>query len=112
MKQNLSVLHSDFARLKRREAAGHIQYSPIFIDGHHVAMAKFMAECTVLTTSQEMALDEKAEMAKVPLFYVRHDSNFTRFQVTPGNILAASFVPIPKTLSEDGLVALFEYCGR
>ena len=112
MKQNLSISPRDLARLKRREAAGHFQYSPILIGDQAVAMAKFMAEDEIPTAQLEMALAEKAENTSLPFFYIRHDEGFTRFIVTPGNLLAGVYVSTPKTLSKDGLVELFQYCNR
>ena len=112
MKQNLTLSSRDLIRLKRREDAGQNQYSPIFIGDHAVAMAKFMAENEVPTAQLEMALAEKADDVSLPFFYVRHNADFTRFLVTPGNLLAGSYLSKTKTLSEDGLVGLFAYCGN
>ena len=112
MKQNLLLSPCDLVRLKRREAAEHNQYSPIFIGDRAVAMAKFMAADAMPTASLEMALAEKAENSSLPFFYIRHDANFTQFQVSPGNVLAGAFLSRTKTLSEDGLAGLFEYCSN
>ena len=112
MKQNLLLSIRDLVRLTVRENAGYLLYSPIFIDDQAVAMAKFIAMDTSPTTKLEMAIAEKAEDASLPLFYVRHDENFIRFRVTPGNMLAMKYLSSPKTLSEDGLVELFQYCNR
>ena len=112
MKQNLSLSSRDLSQLKRRESTGHSQYSPILIDDHAVAMAKFMAEDEIPTATLEMALAETAENTELPFFYVRHDASFTRFQVTPGNLLAGAYLSRPKTLSVDGLAGLFQYCGN
>ena len=112
MKQNLSISPRDLVRLKRRENAGYNQYSPIFVGDEPVAIAKFMAEDAMPTASLEMALAEKAENSSLPFFYIRHDANFTQFQVTPGNVLAGAFLSTTKTLSEDGLVGLFGYCSN
>ena len=109
-KQNLSISTRDLARLKRLSVAGHNQYSPILIGDHAVAMAKFMAENEIPTVQLEMALAEKADDASLPLFFVRYDDGFTRFHVTPGNMLAAAYLLTPKTLSDDGLAGLFTYC--
>ena len=110
MKQNLSISTSDLSRLKRRQAVGH--YSPIFIGDQAVALANFMAEDAMPTATLEMALAEKADNASLPFFFIRHDASFTRFQVTPGNILAGAYLTTPKTLTVDGLVGLFEYCSN
>ena len=112
MKQNLSISTRDLARLKRQSVTGHNQYSPIFIGDHAIAIAKFMAENEVPADTLEMALAETADDSSLPLFYVRHDDRFTRFHVTPGNMLAAAYLMSPQTLSEDGLAGLFQYCGR
>ena len=106
-KQNLSISTRDLARLRRQTA----EYSPIIIGNRTVAMAKFMAENEVPTATLEMALADTADDASLPLFYVRHDDRFTRFHVTPGNMLAAAYLMSPQTLSEDGLAGLFQYCG-
>ena len=110
MRKNLMLSTSDLVRMMRRENAGGNQYSPILIGDQVVAMAKFMAENAIPTAQLEMALAEKAENADLPLFYIRHDEYCTRFQVTPGNMLAAKYLSSPKTLNEDGLVGLFAYC--
>jgi hypothetical protein len=112
MPQNLMLSTSDLVSLKRREDAGCAQYSPIFIGDHAVAMAKFMAENEIPTAQLEMALAEKADDASLPFFYVRHNENFTRFHVTPGNVLAGAYLSRTKILSEDGLVGLFQYCSN
>ena len=112
MKQSLSISPRDLVRLKRRERAGYNLYSPIFVGDKPVAIAKFMAENAMPTASLEMALADKAENSPLPFFYIRHDADFTRFQVSPGNVLACSFLSGTKTLSEDGLVGLFEYCSN
>ena len=87
-------------------------YSPIFIGDRAVALAKFMAEGESPTATLEMALAEKADNDSLPLFYIRHDSDFTRFHVTPGNMSAVRYLLTPKTLSEDGLAGLFQYCSN
>jgi len=112
MKQNLSFSSRDLARLKRRENAGYNLYSPIFVGNKPVAIAKFMAEDAIPIASLEMALADKAENSSLPFFYIRHDADFIRFQVSPGNVLACSFLSTTKTLSEDGLAGLFEYCSN
>ena len=112
MPQNLMLSTRDLVNLKRRENAGYAQYSPIFIGDHVVAMAKFIAENEISTPQLEMALAENAENSSLPFFYVRHDENFTRFHVTPGNVLAGAYLSRTKTLSEDGLVGLFQYCSN
>ena len=111
MKQTLTLSSNDLARLKRRENSGYNLYSPIFIGDRAVALAKFMAEGETPTGTLEMALAEKAEDAELPLFYIRHDPDFTRFHVSPGNLLAGTYVPTTKMLNEDGLAGLFTYCG-
>jgi hypothetical protein len=75
-------------------------------------MAKFMAENEVPTAQLEMALAEKAENSSLTFFYVRHNENFTRFHVTPGNVLAGAYLSRTKTLNEDGLVGLFQYSSN
>jgi len=110
MNRKLTISSSDLSRLKRRAAAGHFQYSPIFVGDQAVAMANFMAEDAMPTTQLEMALAEKADNTALPFFFIRHDEGFTRFQVTPGNMLAAAYLSTPKTLTVDGLAGLFEYC--
>ena len=112
MKQNLSLSSNDLVRLKRRENAGYNLYSPIFVGDKPVAIAKFMAENAMPSVSLEMALAEKAENSSLPFLYIRHDAAFTRFQVSPGNVLAGAFLSTTKTLSEDGLTGLFEYCSN
>ena len=75
-------------------------------------MAKFMAADAMPTAQLEMALAEKAENATLPFFFVRHNEDFTQFHVSPGNLLAGAFLSRTKTLSEDGLARLFEYCSN
>jgi len=112
MKQNLLLSPRDLVRLQRRESAGYNLYSPIFVGDKPIAIAKFMAENTVPTVSLEMAFADKAENSPLPFFLIQHDANFTRFQVSPGNVLAGAFLSGTKTLSEDGLTGLFEYCSN
>ena len=102
----------DLIRLTRWENAGHLPYSPILIGDQVVALAKFMAENEVSIATIEVALAEKADNASLPFFFVRHDEDFTRFHVTPGNVLAGEYLSRTKTLNEDGLVELFQYCGN
>lgn len=85
-------------------------YSPILYGDRTVALAKFMPENTALAGWLEMALNEEAENNALPLFYVRHDKNFLRFRVTPGNMRATKYLSSPKTLTKEGLTKLFQYC--
>jgi len=110
MKQNFLILTRELARMKRREAAGHVTYSPILIDDRPVAMVKFMAEDVAPPAMLKMALAEKAEHASLPLFMIRCDEDSMWFHVTPCNQRAGVHLTAATWMSVDELLQLFDYC--
>ena len=110
MQQNFLILTRELARMKRREAAGHVTYSPILIDDRLVAMVKFMAENVAPPAMLKMALAEKAENTSLPLFLIRWDEETMWFHVTPCNQRAGVHLSAATWLSVDELLQLFDYC--